>query len=67
MRSFQLDRLQRQKKKKETKNTVKSDLCFILGGTQQCNFYYYKYLKQRSVIVKQSPVYQCTARKRAYN
>ena len=26
------------KKEKETKNTIKLDLCFILGGTQQCNF-----------------------------
>ena len=26
------------KKEKETKNTIKVDLCFILGGTQQCHF-----------------------------
>ena len=26
------------KKEKETKNTIKLDLCFILGGMQQCNY-----------------------------
>ena len=25
------------KKEKETKNTIKLDLCFISGGMQQCN------------------------------
>ena len=26
------------KKEKETKNTIKLDLCFVLGGMQQCHF-----------------------------
>ena len=25
------------KREKETKNTIKVDLCFVLGGAQQCN------------------------------
>ena len=25
------------KKEKETKNTIKLDLCFVLDGMQQCN------------------------------
>ena len=25
------------KKEKDTKNTIKLDLCFVLGGAQQCN------------------------------
>ena len=27
-------------------------MCFMLGGTQECNSKWYKDLKQRSVIVK---------------
>ena len=34
-----IDRQQLQKKK-ETKNTIKLDMCSILGGMQQCNFWY---------------------------
>ena len=52
------------KKKKKQRITIKQNLCFILGGAQQYNFQQYTDLKQCSVIVKQSLVYQCTERKK---